>query len=134
MTDIAKCMCGAEAVFEHHGRYVRCTGEGCWDGPYSETEPEAIAAWNRVMGKRLKMTAALRRPADFHLDVRSTELIAEFGTATLGFTDRRRDGVYAYSRVTKVAESGRFETEPEAIVWLISKLTAAGFDVESEEA
>lgn len=55
MTDICKCVCGAEARYMSGGPYsgghVVCAG--CtWEGPSAPTQSEAIAAWNRVMRPR----------------------------------------------------------------------------------
>lgn len=106
MTDIAKCVCGKSASTVTHGGYWFTRCDCGWSGPVANTDAEAVAAWNPVMS--------------------SVGLLSEVRNVVATFADDDGDD-----------EDPVFTEEElalDAIQSLQHMLTAAGFDIESEEA
>jgi hypothetical protein len=129
MTEIARCKRGAEASFrgdvsgENDGGYVTCDAACGWEGPYRAAQYAAIDAWASVMTPR---------PVVHTTGNGFGEFVFHLANVTAGVLVKQRerdDGWFAGHKLSGETLRG---TREDCRAWLIAKLTAAGFDVETE--
>jgi hypothetical protein len=126
VTEIAKCVCGAEARIHQtncENYYVTCNKDDvyCWEGPVCPSESEAVAAWNGVM--RARPVLIEKRKDKFNS-------LFSFGPTAIGYTCGSRA---TFFRPPPDEQHFIDPCEPSNCrAWLIAKLTAAGFDVRTE--